>query len=212
MVHGSRNNQDTTTPKHEANEMEQNMTQTKPRVAKWKAGLAALALGALLVIPAGAQEQLSDTGDVSFEVEAGYLTVGLVDGSLAAVPFSVGEESTTGSIGVEVTDERGGNGEWDVLLQAGPFVGDETEDVIPASALSYTGYSNENETNGTEGAVDYSGVEGTLDDSVEIASGVEAHGAYTWDAELSLDVPGSTLADTYHSELTLTEAQAPNGE
>jgi hypothetical protein len=191
--------------------METNMTQTKTRVGKWKAGLAALALGALLVIPAGAQEQ-HDQAEVNFTLEGGDFAASITDASMTDATFAATDMSTTGEVGISVEDLRGGDGNWTVSLQADPFEQTEGTGLIDAENLSAEAGSDEDGTglNG-DANVSYSAAENLSSES-EIASGTNAHGTVSWTNALNLNIPEATQAGEYSSTLTLTSNVAPSGE
>jgi hypothetical protein len=195
--------------------METNMTQTKPRVAKWKAGLAALALGALLVVPsAGAEDGTEDSTEIDFSITGGSFTAALSDGEMANVNDYSLEMSTTGSVNVAVEDLRGGDGNWTVSLEADPFVHSEGSGTgeITADNLSAAEPVDPDDS-GLNSDANMSYFEALdLSSASEIAAGANAHGTVSWTNDLTLDIPEATQAGEYTSTLYLTSNIAPGVE
>jgi hypothetical protein len=189
--------------------MEHETVQKTSRFSKLKVGLAAVALGALLVVPsAGAENVFSDTENVDFTITGGDFTVGLSGGTMANIDTYGLDMDTTGSVDVDVTDLRGTDGNWTVSLQADNFQIDDGEATIPASGLSVSSagtvdFENGNGDNVTPAAP------GDLSNASPIGSGTNAHGAFSWTPLLALDVPDGTPAGTYSSVLTLTSDVSP---
>jgi hypothetical protein len=177
--------------------MKQTTVQKTSRFSKLKVGIAAVALGALLVVPSAS----ADTEPVSFEISGGAFTIGLSEGSMAAVPTYGMNMSTTGSIAVEVSDMRGTDGNWDASLAVANFTS-PTTDEIPAANMDVTGNSVVDSSGGVGEPVTTTAID--LSTAKQIASAIGATGVHTWTSDLGLDIPDGTKAGVYSSTLTLT--------
>ena len=179
--------------------MEQTMTRKTSRFSRLKVGIAAVAIGALLVVPSAG----ADTEDVTFNIEGGGFTMGLSNGLMDDVAdYSLGM-STTGSVAVDVSDLRGEDGNWTVSLQASDFAqaGEGETPSTPASGLSVS--SNGDVTGGGTGTVTPETPE-DLSEASLLGTGSGAHGDHSWTPALALDIADGTPAGTYTSTLTVT--------
>jgi hypothetical protein len=192
--------------------MEHETVQKTSRFSKLKVGLAAVALGALLVVPAGAQ----DTEDMSVTITGGTLDVTLTEeAGLTGVNYSHTAQDTQGAVTVGVNDARGTEDGWGVTLEAEAFVGEVETNTIAASNFQITGQGSVTDASGLNNEGDVSQVEFTepsdLETAVPIASAASGGGSgdFSWVSNLNLDVPAGQNADTYTSTLTLTSTEAP---
>ena len=183
------------------------MTRKTSRFSRLKVGIAAVAIGALLVVPSAS----ADTDTATVEVTGEDLTESIGPAAFASTPFGTSDRDVLGDTAISVQDDRGTTGDWHTTLEATDLDdGDvETTETIPASGMIYL---NESDVTGDDdGTVTHrdnvSGLE--VEGGGVIADGAGAHGATGWTGNLSLTVPGSTLAGTYTGTLTFTAVEGP---
>lgn len=210
-------------------EQTQTMTRKTSRISKLKVGLAAVALGALLVVPsAGAADVLESSDNMTFEVTGGDLTTSLIaDGVNGAMtgdtaftsPSDYASETISGSLVLNVSDDRGSGAGWHVDLTATQFEDPDTEPTtrhthtIPASAFWVN--SAAAPTLAVAGGQDPSGIGsfGAGDNTNDLATtGVtvinapvdQGMGSYDQAIGVSLDMPSNVYAGAYASTVTAT--------
>ena len=187
------------------------MTEKKTRMSKWKIGLATLAIGALMVVPVGA-EDINDTTQADLEIASGDFDVTLENASLDPITeYALGME-TTGDVDVTVEDYRGGDGNWTVDLTASDFQIGEEGATISNENFLVTGSSPVDDQGGDGTVTPFSGEDASLDAQVQVGEGNDAHGTFQWSPDLLVDVPNGAEAGEYSSTMTLTSNVAPEPE
>ncbi|TVR69173.1 MAG: hypothetical protein EA415_14690 [Sphaerobacteraceae bacterium] len=185
--------------------MENVTVQKTSRVSRLKVGIAAVAIGALLVVPSAS----ADTEVVDFNIAGGVLSMELREAGLGDIEDYGLDMFTTGSVDVEVSDLRGTDGNWSVSLEADDFERTGGDGSISAGDFSVSDADTIDESNGIDGGTVESHDPQDLSSASLLGTGSGAHGVYTWSPALHLDVADGTPAGEYTSTLTITETAAP---
>jgi hypothetical protein len=163
----------------------------------------------------GVQAQATDTAAVT--INPGTLTASIVAGDFGSADYSFADQDVTSNgLVLTITNKTGSPAGWTVTTTATDYVGQARNgESIPFD---------ETTTTGTEELTRVVGQEVTgMSEAVSLASGgtaepiitVEApagsgQGQYTLTlSQLTLNVPGGTLAQTYTSTLTVNVPSAP---
>lgn len=160
---------------------------------------ASAALVASAALPASADT--SSTTATTVTVTGGGLAI-TAPASAALSNAAPGATATANLTGVRVSDTRAGTVGWTASVLSSDFTGTITgAAAIPATAASYTPNSL---TVVTGIAVVIPAIQTNLSTAkpVQTASAVVGNNTATWDAALSVVVPGGALADTYSGTLT----------
>lgn len=167
------------------------------------------ALSAAVAAPAVAADTVTQT------ITAGTRTASIADLILTAVSYSHADQSSTGTMTLTADDSTGSDLGWNVTVQASDFTsgGDTIAAsnfaITTANAPSATAGQAVDATNGPK--VPATNATGTLDLAREVieANAGFGKGTYTQDLDVSLTIPGQTLAGTYISTLTVTISSGP---
>ena len=179
------------------------------KVSRLKVAIATVAFGALLVIPAAASDS-----EMGVTVTGGSLTNSLsTTEDLPGVNYSFDPQSTSGVLTVGVQDTTGSDNGWTASLTSGDFVSTGDAPDIAASNLEITGQGEVTDHSGLNNSGDVSPVDFTTPANIatetQIASAAVGGGAgdFSWDANMTLNIPAGQQADTYTGTITLTTAQ-----
>jgi hypothetical protein len=192
------------------------MTQKTSRFSKLKVGIAAVALSALLVVPAGATDR---SEDVSIEIAPGAFELALTEvealNNGEAITYDPVDQQVNGALNLDVTDYSGSGEAWDITMVASSFQPDgwdQNDPEIDASNLEIASFGGFNLTHGATTGLTTGGAEQGLNEARTIvsASSDYAGGQFDVDINLELNVPGGTPPDTYESTITVDSANAPN--
>lgn len=198
--------------------MEQTTTRKTSRFSKLKVGLAAVALGALLVVPSAS----ADDQAVTFDVAGTPLSQALTQNTaMSEVTYSTEAAGTSiGQLNASVTDERGTETGWTASVAVADFT--NLGETIAADEFTLTGNDTIVVTNGAT-ATDLT-LKGTSTaiaftapaTAVAIASAAEADGTngggigtFDWTIDTALNVPAAQKEGSYSSTVTLTTADTP---
>ncbi len=169
-----------------------------------------VALSFAIAIPALAVDTVTQ------QINGGTRTASIADATLTAVNYAHTDQTNTGLLSLTADDSTGSDQGWNVTVQAGNFV-DGTKS-IAASNFAITGFGTITvnagqaiDTAGTPPGGPKTGVTGTLDVArkVFLAEAGYGKGNYTLPINVQLTIPGTTLAGTYVSTLTVTISSGP---
>lgn len=175
-----------------------------------------VALTASSVVPALAAEGDTDTSDVSAAVAQGPRTVTVGDVAFGTTAYSFeshGLEAT--GVAMEVVDESGTDGGWQVTMSATDLVADGSADAIPASGFTVAAVTNITAAgNGADelAAPAAGSLAGDLSgDGIVVLAAANGTGAGSWTAtvDFGLTIPAGQDIDSYSTTLTTTIVVAP---
>lgn len=194
--------------------MEQSQTTTRKstRFSRLKVGIAAVAIGALLVVPGAS----ADTNDMGVTITGGVLsnTLGTTT-ALTALGYSHTAQPTSGVLAVGVDDARGTDDGWTATLATTDFVSTGDSLDIPAANFEITGQGTVTDNSGLGNSADVSqpssATPASIATATQIASAAAGGGSgnFSWNSNMTLNVPAGQHADTYTGTITLTTATAP---
>ena len=194
--------------------MEQTTTRKTSRFSKLKVGIAAVAIGALLVVPVGASDR---DEDMSVTVEGGDYALALT--SVAgqqlnhgnALTYDPGDQNVTGELNLDVTDYTGSGGNWEIWMQASDFAAPDAGPTFGAENLQISSFAEVNVTDGDSTGLTTSGTGLGLDQAQNIITANEyAGGQFDYNINFGLTVPGGTEPSTYTSTVTVDSTEAPS--
>jgi len=132
------------------------------------------------------------------------LSVSITGGTFVAKDYSFADQTTTGSLTLGATDERGNQGGWTVSLAATDFVDGSRS--IPVSGMNLVpGTPSRVGTVGTAPVAHTSPVitPSTISATIWSAPAGEGDGQFSLPVEGTLTIPGGTLVGTYVSTVTV---------
>ncbi|MER3485704.1 MAG: hypothetical protein C4345_06820 [Chloroflexota bacterium] len=155
---------------------------------------------------------------VTQKIKPGARTASIADASLSEVGYSHTTQISSGTLTLAADDSSGSNQGWNVTVQTSDFVSADasgnTIDSIPGSNFSITSYGSVTRIAGqpvhsTKGPV--AGTTGTLHQAIKVLSADQGHGkgTYTLPINVSLSIPGQTLAGDYKATLTVSIGAGP---
>lgn len=167
---------------------------------------AGVALSFAIAIPAHADNTVSVT------ITGGSRSASIADATLGSVNYSHSDQTTTGTLTLTVDDSSGSDQGWNVTVQADNFANGSYS--IPAGNFSITTYGSVTKIAGqdidvTNGPL--TNATGTLDAARKVlyANAGFGKGEYTLPIDVQLTIPGTTVAGTYTSTLTVTISAGP---
>lgn len=181
----------------------------RPRVLVATAG--ALALTALTVPAALGADSVTQ------EVTAGTRTASVADLTLASKAYSHSSQTSTGTMTLTADDSSGSDAGWNVTIQSSAFAHGGSGASIDASnfalsaadAPAMTAGQAVDGTNGPK--VPTTSPVGTLDTPRKVVQAEAGYGkgTYTQGLDVTLTIPGQTVAGTYTGTLTTTITAGP---
>lgn len=165
--------------------------------------------GTLLAL-ALAAPSLADN-QVTTEVQGGLLSALFEDAGLSAVPYSFSNETSTGSVTLVASDERGTAAGWTVTMQVTAPLDGPGANEIPAANLSITGYGTVTAISGDSDPLPATGATGALNVERTVLSAADTEGAGIYNApvNLALDVPAESPLGTYTATVIVTANDLP---
>lgn len=173
-------------------------------------------LGTLVSLTAAS---IATGSNAALTITGGARTVSLSDLTFPSVSYSNEDQTTSGTLTLNVADESGTGEGWNVTLQASDlaYTGALNGDDIPAGNLEVTSanppsWESGQELDGGNGpTVPASGAIGSLDVPRKVLHAQPGFGmgAYSQTLNVGLKVPGASVVGTYSATLTVTINAGP---
>lgn len=185
------------------------LTLKKVRITRTMMVIAALALTALIVIPAVANEP------VDMSISGGDRSVNVTSVVIQGADYSHDDQTVPGSVSLSIDDSTGSDAGWNVTVQSSDFA--DGDRIIPASQFAIVNagapvHQAGQEIDGANGPMTPSnGATGSLDVARKVLNANQGYGkgSYTQDLDVELTVPGQTLAGNYGASLTVNITAGP---
>ena len=155
---------------------------------------------------------IAQTSDVTQSVTAGTLDASIGDLNLDAAAYSHSNQDSAGALALNVNDTSGTGDGWNVTVQTGDFAHSGSEAVIGADNFALTTANAPVVVDGQEGGLTPLADGGSLDQAraVLVAAEGSGMGEYEQALDVTLNVPGQSLAGTYTGVVTTTVTSGPS--